>query len=33
MMSARMAQSDAETTVLPGETDVTATVNVRYLLK
>jgi uncharacterized protein YggE len=33
MMSARMAQSDAETTVLPGETDVTATVNVRFLLK
>ena len=31
---ARMAvQSDAATVVLPGETDVTATVNVRFLLK
>ncbi len=34
MMRASMVQSaDAETTVLPGETDVTAAVNVRFLLK
>jgi uncharacterized protein YggE len=34
MMRASMAQAaDAETTVLPGETDVTATVAVRFLLK
>ncbi len=33
MMRASMAQADAETTVLAGETDVTAAVNVRFLLK
>lgn len=33
MLRASAVQSDAETTVLPGETDVTASVNVRFLLK
>ncbi len=33
MMRTNMAQADAETTVLAGETDVTAAVNVRFLLK
>ncbi len=33
MMRASMAQADAETTILAGETDVTAAVNIRFLLK
>lgn len=33
MMARAAVQSDAETVVLPGETDVTASVNVRFLLK
>lgn len=33
MMARAAVQSDAETVVLPGETDVTASVNVRFLLR
>ncbi|KTT71483.1 SIMPL domain-containing protein [Sphingomonas endophytica] len=33
MMRASMGKAEADTAVLPGETDVTATVNVRFLLK
>lgn len=33
MLRVAAAQADAATVVLPGETDVTATVNVRFLLK
>jgi len=33
MMARAAVQADAETVVLPGETDVTASVNVRFLLK
>lgn len=33
MMARAAVQSDAETVVLPGETDVSASVNVRFLLK
>jgi uncharacterized protein YggE len=33
MMARAAVQSDAETVVLRGETDVSASVNVRFLLK